>query len=393
MQRWVLHVDMDAFYAAVEQRDRPECRNRPVIVGGLGNRGVVSTASYEARRFGVHSAMPMVTARRLCPQAVFLPCDHEKYSAVSSRIMQLLGEFSPLVEPVSVDEAFLDISGMERLFAEVSELAATIKRRIRAEVALTASVGVAPNKFLAKMASDMKKPDGLVVVSPGAEAEFLRNVPVGKLWGIGEVTAKQLEAKGIVTIGQLALAAETVLAGLFGRQADMVRALALGRDERLVVPVHEAKSVGAEETFEHDLRQREELQACLMQLAERVGFRLRGNRLAGRTVTLKLRYGSFQTLTRRRTLAEPVQTDEGIYRVAVELLSGQTNLDTGVRLLGVTVSQLEPEQGIMRSLFGEQEEKLRRLSGAADRIRQKYGAGTIVHACLAQRKERNDTET
>ena len=393
MQRWIIHIDMDAFYASVEQRDKPECKNRPVIVGGLGNRGVVSTASYEARRFGVHSAMPMVTARRLCPQAVFLPGDHEKYARVSEQIMHILAEFSPAVEPVSVDEAFLDVSGMERLFSGPAEIAGKIKQRIREELLLTASAGVAPNKFLAKMASDLHKPDGLVVVAPGEEADFLRNLPVGKLWGVGEVSARELESRGIMTIGQLAGAPEALLKGVFGRQAQALRELSQGRDDRPIVAEREAKSIGAEETFECDLRSLDGMRAVLMQLSERIGFRLRQGGLAGRTVTLKLRYPSFRTLTRSHTLMEPIQTDEAIYRTAAELLAGQKDVETGLRLLGVTVSQLDADRPVVFNLFEEEEEKGRRLSAAMDRMRLKYGSGTLMHACRVQRKERNEPES
>lgn len=394
MQRWIIHMDMDAFYASVEQRDKPELKGKPVVVGGLGNRGVVSTASYEARRFGVHSAMPMATARRLCPQAVFLPCDHETYARVSEQIMRILADFSPAVEPVSVDEAFLDVSGMEWLYSGPQEIAGKIKDRIRSELHLTASAGVAPNKFLAKMASDMKKPDGLVVVEPGKEAEFLRDLPVRKLWGVGEVTAKALEARGLLTIGQLAQSPDELLKTLFGNQAQKIRELSLGMDVRPVTPEHEAKSIGAEETFEQDLHCAQTMQAVLLQLAEKIGFRLRQGGLAGRTVTLKLRYGSFRTITRRCTLAAPTQTDEAIYRMAADLLAEQKDVETGVRLLGVTISQLEPARPVLCALFEDQEEKGRRLSGAMDRMRLKYGAGAVMHARLAQKsdkKERNET--
>lgn len=396
MQRWIIHVDMDAFFASVEQRDRPEYRGKPVIVGGLGNRGVVSTASYEARRFGVHSAMPMVTARRLCPQAVYLPCDHERYARVSDEMMNILGDFSPLVEPLSVDEAFLDVSGMDWLFAGPVEIAGKIKQRIREALQLTASAGVAPNKFLAKMASDLQKPDGLVVVQPGSETEFLHGLPVRKLWGIGEVTARSLLARGITTIGQLAGAPAELLHSLFGQQAQAVRELALGRDDRPVVAAHEAKSIGAEETFEQDLCRLEDMLTVLMRLAERNGFRLREQGLAGRTVTLKLRYGSFRTLTRRRTLDEPTQTDELIYRTASDLLAAQTDLEAGLRLLGVTVSQLEAARPVVCSLFDGQEEKGRRVCAAMDQLRQKYGADALMHGRLApkpEEKERNEADS
>jgi DNA polymerase IV len=362
-------------------------------VGGLGNRGVVSTASYEARKFGVHSAMPMVTARRLCPQGIFLTPDHDKYSEVSQQIMEILSNFSPLVEPLSLDEAFIDVSGMDWLFSGPVEIAGMIKQRIREELHLSASAGVAPNKFLAKMASDLQKPDGLVVVEYGKEAEFLRELPVGKLWGVGETTANALQERGVLTIGQLARLPKDSLSGFFGRNAQTIHELSMGKDDRPVVPDREAKSVGAEETFEADLRELDEIYTALMQLAERVGYRLRMHHIAGRTVALKLRYGSFRTLTRQHRLAEPTQTDAVIYRSAVELLSELQDINTGVRLLGITVSQLEPVRPVSLSLFDEQEEKGRRISGAMDRMRLKFGANALIHGRLTPKKERNDSES
>lgn len=390
MLRWIIHVDMDAFFASIEQRDHSEYAGKPVIVGGLGNRGVVSTASYEARRFGVHSALPMVTARRLCPHGIFLSCDHTKYVRVSHQIMAILGEFTPLLEPLSVDEAFLDVTGMELLYPSPVDIAREIKRRLRADLNLTISAGVAPNKFLAKMASDLQKPDGLVVVEHGREREFLKNLPIEKLWGVGEVTAKALRSKGILTIGQLSQLEQPQLKSFFGQNADSIRCLSLGQDDRPVVPEREAKSVGAEETFVADLRNRDELHTVLTELSERVGIRLRQDRLVGRTVTLKLRYGNFQTLTRRLTIEEPTQADRTIYRIATDLLAQQQNIESGIRLLGITVSHLEPEHPVECSLFENQEEKGRQLATAMDRMRTKFGPAIVVPGRLAPRKEGKD---
>ncbi len=390
--RWIIHVDMDAFFASIEQRDHPEYQGKPVIVGGLGNRGVVSTASYEARRFGVHSALPMATARRLCPNGIFVSGDHQKYSRVSSQIMAILHNYSPLLEQVSVDEAFLDVTGMELLFPSPVDIAREIKHRVKKELALTVSAGVAPNKFLAKMASDLQKPDGLVVVEYGREKEFLRDLPVEKLWGVGEVTAKALQAIGVMTIGQLSQLREPQLKSFFGLNAGTILNLAIGKDDRPVVPEREAKSVGAEETFESDLRSTDDMRTVLMGLAERVGYRLRLDKVAGRTVALKLRYGNFQTLTRRLTLNEPTQVDETIYKIAADLLSQQKNIESGVRLLGITVSQLAPEKHVESSLFENTEEKGRQLSSAMDRMRLKFGSMVLVHGRLALRKERKDKE-
>lgn len=386
-QRWILHVDMDAFYASVEQRDHPEYRGKPVIVGGVGHRGVVSTASYEARKFGVHSALPMETARRRCPQGIFIPGDHGKYARVSRQIMSILNEFSPLVEPLSLDEAFLDITGMELLYASPVDIAREIKRRVRVDLDLTVSAGVAPNKFLAKMASDLQKPDGLVVVEPGSELDFLRDLPIEKLWGVGEVTAKSLRAQGLLTIGQLAQLDERGLRNFFGNSAGMVYGLVRGRDERPVEPDRDAKSIGAEETLAQDLLEVDDIRTVLMDLADRIGVRLRQEKLAARTVMLKLRYGNFQTLTRQRKLDSPTQTEGMIYRTAMELLEQHRDGSLGVRLLGLTVSHFEPEGRAETSLFDDPEEKGRQLSATMDRMRAKFGPEALMHGRLAPNKK------
>ena len=295
-------MDMDAFYASVEQRDRPETRGRPVIVGAdPRGRGVVSAASYEARRFGVHSAMPISRAFRLCPDGVFLPVDMDKYASVSREIMAVLADFTPLVEPVSIDEAFLDVTASRALHGDGAAIAREIKERIRASVSLTASVGVAPNKFLAKVASELRKPDGLVVVEPGREALFLAPLPVSRLWGVGRVTGAELEAMGIRTIGQLALTPAAHLEARFGKHGPDLLALARGLDDRAVEPDAPPKSMGAEETFERDTLDVDLLRATLRGQSERVGRELRAEGYAGRTVTLKLRFADFSTITRAHT--------------------------------------------------------------------------------------------
>lgn len=381
MERWIIHVDMDAFFAAVEQRDNPALRGVPVVVGGLGGRGVVSTASYEARRFGVHSAMPMATARRLCPQAVFLAGDHRKYGRVSGEIRRILDEFSPLVEPLSLDEAFLDVSGMDWLYTDPAAIAGQIKQRIKSELGLIASAGVAPNKFLAKLASDWGKPDGLVVVRAEEAAAFLKDMPIGRLWGAGERTAKQLKAIGINTIGQLARADDTILLKAFGQSAGMVRRLALGLDDRPVVPEQEPKSLGNEITFAEDLTAKAEIETCLLALSQKVGRRLRQAGYCGRTVTVKIRFASFQTITRSHTLGEATFLDETIYAVARAIISG-VELSEGVRLLGVTLSNLQAHGG-QTSLFadGDDDKKLK-IAAAVDRLRDKFGEATVTRGRL-----------
>ena len=377
---------MDAFFAAVEQRDHPEYQGKPLIVGGIGGRGVVATASYEARKFGVHSALPMATARRLCPQGIFVSCDHEKYSVVSEQIMQVLGDYSPLVEPLSLDEAFLDLSGMELLYSSPVGIAREIKRRIHDELKLTISAGLAPNKFLAKIASDLQKPDGLVVVEQGQEARFLQELPIERLWGVGTVTAESLRARGVTTIGQLTQWSQEGLSVIFGQNAATIYQLVRGQDERQVLPGRQMQSIGAEETFEKDLTDPEEMRTALMALAERVGFRLRRGGMTGRTVALKLRYSSFQTLTKQRTLPEPTQTDEAIYRTSIELLEQRKDHTTGIRLLGVTLSHLEPEAPVALALFENREEKERQLAAAMDRMRIRFGAAALTHGRLAQNR-------
>jgi DNA polymerase-4 len=389
--RWIIHVDMDAFYASVEQRDHPEYRGKPVIVGGLSRRGVVSTASYEARKYGIHSAMPMAEARQRCPQAIFLQPDHRKYAQVSSEIRSILERYSPLIEPLSLDEAFLDVTGMELLFASPTDIAREIKQRIREEVGLTASAGVAPNKFLAKLASDLKKPDGLVVVEHGQEALFVKDLPVKRLWGVGKVTAGMLQNRGIERIGQIATMDLAALVAIFGQHAETARALALGQDERKVEPWENAKSIGSEETFEKDLTDKEEMRTILLELAEQVGGRLRREGQAARTITLKIRFASFLTLTRRRTLNEPTQLDETIYRNAAEMLEKE-KLNEGIRLLGVTLSGLDEARQPEIRLFDDGEAKGRALAAAADTIRAKFGHRMVVHGRLANKAKKGEVD-
>ncbi|VBB05405.1 Hypothetical protein LUCI_0614 [Lucifera butyrica] len=387
MQRWILHVDMDAFFAAVEQRDEPALRGKPVIVGGLGNRGVVSTASYEARRFGVHSAMAMAEARQRCPGGVFLPCDHAKYSRVSKAILAIFNDFSPLVEPLSLDEAFLDVSGMEGLYDGPEEIARRIKLRIHREIGLTASVGIAPNKFLAKLASDWKKPDGLVLVRPGEERQFLCQVPVDRLWGVGDATAAALFKLGIRAIGQLAERDVTELEGHFGQAAaHKMHQLARGEDDRKVISRHEPQSVGRETTFEEDVSDRETIAAHLLSLAADVGWRLRRMGYTGRTVTVKIRLPSFQTLTRSKTLLTATALDETIYQTAGDLWE-KVQIKGGIRLLGVTVSNLQRGKDQL-ALFADADEKRLAVTAAADRIRDRFGPDSIIRGRLLKLREK-----
>jgi DNA polymerase-4 len=376
MQRWIIHVDMDAFFASVEQRDNPELCGLPVIIGGTGTRGVVATASYEARKYGVHSAMSSVEARRRCPQAVFLPANHEKYSRVSQEIEHIFSEFSPVVEPLSLDEAFLDVTGMEGLFTDPVAIAVQIKERIKTELNLTASAGVAPNKFLAKLASDMKKPDGLVVIRPEQVAGVLADIPVTRLWGVGKVTARTLTQLGLKTIGEVAQANPELLVRHCGQLGYVIHQLANGRDDRPVISEYQPKSIGKETTFATDLYGLEDLKTELWALTEKVGWRLRRQGLSGKTITVKIRFGSFRTITRSRTLAVAANLDESIYRAAAEILA-QVTLHEGVRLLGVTVSSLETGGGQI-SLFEQQDEKITAVAEAIDKVKAKYGEGAVT---------------
>jgi DNA polymerase-4 len=375
--RAVLHVDMDAFYASVEVLDDPALRGRPVIVGGTPEgRGVVAAASYEARRFGVHSAMSAARARQLCPEGVFLHPRLDRYFEVSRTIMALLRGITPLVEPLSIDEAFLDVSGCRRLLGPPPEIAADIKRRVRTEIGLIASVGVAANKFLAKLASDLEKPDGLVVIEPGCGRERLADLPIERLWGVGRVAAEQFRSAGLVFIGDLLRRDPADLEQRFGPRVHHLIELAAGRDDRPVVPTHEAKSVGNEITFAEDIGDAAQLRAICDELADKVARRLRADDLRARTVVLKARYPDFTTLTRSLTLIEPTDGGVEIRDAARELL--ERKLGRGrrpLRLVGVTAANLvygrEPEQG---SLFGEPgRERNQQVDRVLDQVSDRFG--------------------
>jgi DNA polymerase-4 len=338
-------------------------------------RDRVSAASYEARRFGVHSAMPAAQAARLCPQAVFLRPRMERYVEVSRQVFAIFRHYTPLVEPLSVDEAFLDVTGRRRLFGPAETIGRRIRERIRDELGLSASVGVAPNKFLAKLASDLAKPGGLVVITAAEARERLASLPVGRLWGVGRVTERELAARGIRTIGDLVAAPRAELRDRFGDHADHLLALAEGRDERPVVPVHEARSVGNEITFARDIADANELRDITDHLAEKVAWRLRRHGLRGRTVTLKARYPDFSTHTRSRTLAHATQSTTEIRAAARELLARRLGRrGRPLRLLGVTASQLEAAQAGQGELFGDAEaERDRDLDRVMDRVNERFG--------------------
>jgi len=372
---------MDAFYAAIEQRDRPELRGRPVIVGASPTgRGVVSAASYEARRFGVHSAMPIGRAARLCPQGAFLRVDMRKYQRVSVEVMGILADFSPLVEPVSVDEAFVDLTGTESLFGSPLDAVRLIKRRILSETGLTASAGLAANKFVAKVASDLEKPDGLVVVPAGDEARFLGALPVERLWGVGRVMAKALRDLGFTTIGQLQRAPRTVLAERFGKHGEALADLAFGRDDRPVEPFGVPKSIGAEETFGVDCTNPDELKTTLRAHAERVAAELRESGFSAGRVTLKLRLAPFETHTRSAT-GEATQDGLELYRRALALLE-RDRVTRPVRLIGLSASRLSPAGSGQLDLLDPAALRRERLARVVDRLTARFGEGTVIPAAL-----------
>ncbi len=378
---------MDAFYASIEQRDRPELRGRPVVVGAdPRGRGVVSAASYEARPFGVRSAMPIGRAARLCPHAVFLPVDMDKYQRVSRQVMQVLAGFSPLVEPVSVDEAFVDLTGTGSLFGNPLDAARLIKSRIRDETGLTASAGLAPNKFLAKVASDLEKPDGLVVVPEGREREFLAPLPVERIWGVGQVMVNELATMGIQTIAQLQAAPAAVLSRRFGSHGHALHDLAFGRDDRPVAPWTAPKSMGAEHTFDVDTTDLDRLRAVLRDQAERVARELRESALAASCVALKLRFADFRTLTRRHT-GDPTQDGLEIYRRADRLFSRET-LAQPIRLIGVSTSAFTPPGRGQLALLDPAALRRERLSRALDAITERHGDRAVVPAELLRDLER-----
>ena len=381
---------MDAFYASVEQRDRPELRGLPVIVGAdPKGRGVVSAASYEARVYGVRSAMPIGKAARLCPHGVFVPVDMDKYGRVSEEIMAILGEFSPLVEPVSVDEAFIDLTGTASLFGPPPDAVRAIKRRIRDATGLTASAGLAANKFVAKVASDLRKPDGLVVVPPGREPEFLAPLPIERLWGVGAATARTLGALGIATIGQLQRISRATLVARVGSHGADLHELAFGRDDRAVEPWTAPKSMGAETTFERDTDDRVRLESTLRSQAERVARELRASGFAASRVTLKLRFADFRTITRSHT-GDPTEDGLELYR-RVLVLFARERLVQRVRLIGVSASALGPPQSGQLGLLDPNAVRRERLARAVDGITGRFGAGVIRPATLVRPRRRPPT--
>lgn len=373
-RRTIVHVDMDAFFAQIEVLDNPEYRGKPLVVGGRrdSRRGVVSTASYEARKYGIRSAMPIRRAVELCPHAVFVPPRMSRYEEVSRQVFSVLDSFSPVVEPLSIDEAFLDMTGCEHFYADARHMGMQLKQRIFEATGLTASVGIAPSKFVAKLASDREKPNGLVIVTAAEVDNFLVPLPVEAIWGVGPKTAARLRIMGVCTVQDVRETPLERLARELGpRLAAHVQALAFGRDERPVEPDSEAKSIGRETTFEEDVPDGPVLRGVLARLAASVGYRLRKEGLYARTVTVKVRYPDFETHTKSRTLPEPFRDDDTLYAEAIRLLD-ELQLRQPLRLIGVYASQLQ--QGVQMSLFSRREDK---LTEVLDAINDKLG-GRVV---------------
>lgn len=380
----ILHVDMDAFFVSVELLDRPELRGKPVIVGHPGARGVVAAASYEVRAFGVHSAMPISRARRLCPQAVIIPPAHEKYARVSAAVMEIFRSVTPLVEPLAMDEAFLDVSGAIRRLGRPAEIARQIREQVAGQQGITCSVGVASTKFIAKLASTRSKPDGLLVVPADGVAAFLRPLPVAALWGVGERTEQHLARLGLRTVGDLADTPLPALQRELGNAAGAhLYELSWGRDPRPVVASTPDKSVGAEETFPYDISDPEVIRRELLRLAEKVGARLRAGGNSGRTISVKLRMADFKTFTRARTLPEPTDLARVIYATACELYEGSGLERVQLRLVGVRVENLAPVGQTSRQLaLDEQESGWHEAERAMDQVVRRFGRGAVRPAAL-----------
>lgn len=390
----ILHVDMDAFFASVELLERPDARGKPAIVGHAGGRGVVTSATYEARRYGVRSAMPMSQALRLCPNAIILPPHYDRYTEYSAKVMDIFREVTPLVEPLSIDEAFLDVSGARRLLGSPRRIAELIRSRVQEETGLTCSVGVAATKFMAKLASGRAKPDGLLVIPRSETLAFLRPLPVGALWGVGASTQASLERMGLLTVGDLADAPLHVLQKAVGDASGRkLHELANGRDDRGIVTESREKSIGHENTFDTDVGDLDVLRREFLRLSGRVGERLRKHAMIARTVSIKVRFSDFRTITRSRTLAEPTNVGRRLFEEAWDVF-GALNLDvrqTPLRLIGVRAEQLLEAGGDAVALW-DPDEEWRETERTLDAVSARFGRGMIGPASLVRRARDADEE-
>ncbi|MFV1985050.1 MAG: DNA polymerase IV [Thiohalomonadales bacterium] len=384
----IIHIDMDAFYASVEIRENPELRNRPIVVGGAAtSRSVVSAASYEARRFGIHSAMPMIMAKRACPNLVIVPANMALYIEVSHQIHEIFARYTPQIEPLSLDEAFLDVIASRRLFGSPIEIARKIKDSILDELQLIASVGVAPNKFLAKIASDENKPDGFKVVEADKIHEFLDPMPVTRLWGVGKATAARLERFGITKVKQLRQQADVFMLDQFGKQGIHLKHLANGLDNRRVQSEHQAKSISHETTFATDIDDEQILKSVLLGLTEQVSCRLRAKNIEGRTVQLKLRNANFETITRSFTLDHDSNTTDELWQVCYKLFTTVRNENKdSIRLIGMGVTGFKNPQAMQHDLFIQSDKKQDIIDKLSDTINQRYGKKTVTRGSVRIKK-------
>jgi len=385
--RRIIHLDMDAFYASVEQLDKPELKGRPVIVGGSRKRGVVSAASYEARKFKIHSAMPIAQAMNLCPHGVFLPVRMKRYRQISSRIFSIYQRFTPLVEPLSLDEAFLDVTGSNKLFGSAEDIAVQIKKLIFQEIGLTVSAGVASSKLVAKIASDFNKPDGLTIVPSGQEKIFLAPLPIKRLWGVGRKTQGELNLLGVRTIGDIVNIPPDLLKIKFGKHGKSLYCKARGIDDRDVDTISERKSVGHEYTFDTDLVDEKTIHKELLDMADQVAKRLRRKKLHGRTITLKVKYHDFQQISRSKTIGKETSDSKEIIHQVLRLLQKTAVGKKPVRLLGISVANLKSvDCSVQPSLFQEERRtrKRQKINKAVDAINEKFGATAILPGTLLE---------
>jgi DNA polymerase-4 len=378
----IIHIDMDAFFAQIEQRDNPEYKNKPLIVGGPLNRGVISSASYEARKYGLHSGMPLTRAKRLCPKGIFVPVDMEKYLRESMRIRKIFFQFTPLVELVGCDEAFLDITGCEKLFGDELKIAKKIKGRIYEQTNLTSSAGIGPNKFLAKLASGIGKPNGLIVLENTEEIiKKVRLLPVSYIWGVGRATCEELKSMGITTIGDLAGTPLEIIKNKFGEPGRIIHKMANGFDDRKVTPNQEPKSIGREITYGRDIDDFGTLGSTLLLLSQKISRNLRLKKYKGRVITLKIRFSDFKTITRRMTLKNHTSNIFDIHKFSVSLLK---NIDLNrkkIRLIGISVSSLKPSS-VLGNLISTEVSEHENLADAIDRISERFGENKLTIAKL-----------
>jgi DNA polymerase-4 len=378
--RTIIHLDMDAFYASVEVLDNPSLKGKPVVVGGDANRGVVSAASYEAREFGIHSALAMAIAMRRCPEAVFLSPRMNRYREISRQIFAIFQEFTPLVEPISLDEAFLDVTGSLRLFGPAEIIASTIKKQVAEDIGLTVSAGVASSKLVAKIASDFDKPDGLTIVPPGQEQAFLTPLPIARLWGVGKATREALTLLGVKTIGDLGRLPPDLLQRKFGKHGSSLHQAALGVDNREVTPEREIKSISHEETFSADLTDPNDIHRKLLALADKVARRMRRYGMVGKRISLKVKYSDFKQITRSKTIVTATNDGGEIFRHASNLVKKTEVRRKPLRLLGISVSILHGDKRIQLALFPDGADKLKnkQVNRAVDKIKMKFGSTAIL---------------